>query len=49
MRELRREQKKVDHTLRSIMGKHGEETENLRLEIKDQVSWKYSLIGMCED
>lgn len=35
-----KEQEGVGHPLGSVMGKQGEETENLGLETKDQVNWK---------
>lgn len=37
----------MDHPLANIMGKRGEETENLGLETKDKVSCKYSSINLC--
>lgn len=33
----------MGHSLGSVMGKQGEETENLGLETKDQVNWKQSV------
>lgn len=37
----------MGHPLGRIMGKQGEETENLVLEAKNQVNWKYSSISVC--